>query len=239
MKNEKKVRYKTIGEVAYTKNARARNLTLRIDGEGKIRVTVPGWCSFSKAEAFVLNKEHWIRQKLEKVEKKGSAVRSWGPGDQIAFRRGSMFLVQGNANDLKITPNGSDYEIFLPRNYDPGNAAQRKELLEKIAATGLMEAKKQLPGVLQEIAGRTGHSYKRLTVRRMRTRWGSCSADNRISLNSALIFLPEELIEYVCAHELVHTVHKNHSRDFWHYLYGILPDAKERRKRLRQLNMIA
>jgi predicted metal-dependent hydrolase len=68
----------------------------------------------------------------------------------------------------------------------------------------------------------------------MKTRWGSCSSKNNISLNSSLVFLPEALIRYVCLHELVHTIHKNHGRVFWEALTGILPEALMLRKGVKK-----
>ncbi len=78
-------------------------------------------------------------------------------------------------------------------------------------------------------------SYNRAGFRRQKTRWGSCSGQNNISLNVNIAFLPEELQDYVLLHELVHTKVKNHSREFWaeldKYTVG---QAKELSKELKQ-----
>ena len=58
-------------------------------------------------------------------------------------------------------------------------------------------------------------SYNRSGFRCQKTRWGSCSGKNNISLNVNIVFLPAELQDYVSLHELVHTKVKNHSRKFW------------------------
>jgi predicted metal-dependent hydrolase len=57
--------------------------------------------------------------------------------------------------------------------------------------------------------------YNRATFRCQKTKWGSCSDRNNINLNVNLVFLPEELQDYVLLHELVHTKVKNHSKNFW------------------------
>ena len=57
--------------------------------------------------------------------------------------------------------------------------------------------------------------YNRAGFRCQKTRWGSCSGKNNISLNVNIAFLSEELQNYVILHELVHTKVKNHSRKFW------------------------
>jgi len=57
--------------------------------------------------------------------------------------------------------------------------------------------------------------FNKVSIRNQKTKWGSCSAGNNISLNMNLARLPEELRDYVILHELVHTRIKNHSREFW------------------------
>ena len=77
--------------------------------------------------------------------------------------------------------------------------------------------------------------YNRAGFRCQKTRWGSCSGKNNISLNVNIAFLPEELQDYVLLHELVHTKVKNHSRKFWaeldKYTQG---QAKELSKKLKK-----
>jgi len=51
--------------------------------------------------------------------------------------------------------------------------------------------------------------------RYMKTRWGSCSQDGRISLNKLLMFIPDNLVAYVIYHELCHLVVAKHNRNFW------------------------
>ena len=74
----------------------------------------------------------------------------------------------------------------------------------------------------------------KVTFRFNKTRWGSCSAKNAISLNYYLAKLPESLIEYVVVHELAHIKEKNHSAKFWGLVKKYLPDVKKRRKLLRE-----
>jgi hypothetical protein len=68
---------------------------------------------------------------------------------------------------------------------------------------------------LQELAELHDFRFNRVSIRNQKTKWGSCSAKNNISLNINLVRLPDELRDYVILHELVHTRIKNHSRKFW------------------------
>jgi len=81
-------------------------------------------------------------------------------------------------------------------------------------------------------------SYNRARFRCQKTRWGSCSGKNNLNLNVNIVFLPEELQDYVLLHELVHTKVKNHSRKFWaeldKYTKG---QAKELSRKLKKYRM--
>jgi predicted metal-dependent hydrolase len=60
-----------------------------------------------------------------------------------------------------------------------------------------------------------GVNYSRISVRRQRSRWGSCSARGTISLNCCLLFQRLEVVDYLIVHELTHVKHMNHSARFW------------------------
>jgi len=99
------------------------------------------------------------------------------------------------------------------------------------------EARKRLVGRLKKLSELHGFTYNKVFIRNQKTRWGSCSAENNISLNMKLLVLPEELIDYVILHELVHTRIKNHTKDFWMKLDGILGNAKTLNSILNEYNM--
>jgi len=79
-------------------------------------------------------------------------------------------------------------------------------------------AKKYLPPWLDNVSQQTGLKYQRISIRGQRTRWGSCSEQQSISLNYKLLFLPQRLVEHLLLHELCHTVHLDHSNQFWQLL---------------------
>lgn len=77
------------------------------------------------------------------------------------------------------------------------------------------EAKSFLPLRVAELAHMYGFRYEGLAIRDSKTRWGSCSGRNTISLSLYLMQVPEHLQDYVILHELCHTVHHDHSPRFW------------------------
>jgi predicted metal-dependent hydrolase len=96
------------------------------------------------------------------------------------------------------------------------------------------QARQVLTERLRQLADEYGYSYNRVFIRNQRTRWGSCSGRNNISLNIQLVRLPRELMDYVILHELVHTRIKHHGREFWAELDKLTGDGKRLATRLRE-----
>ncbi len=75
---------------------------------------------------------------------------------------------------------------------------------------------------------------RQIRLRAMQSQWGSCSPWGDITLNKALLKLPQHLLEYVIIHELAHRIVKNHSKRFWDLVRLHCPSAFEDRKELRK-----
>ncbi len=239
MATEKHVFYDNIGEIIYRKNPQAKNISIRISRQGRIRVTVPRNCSFQRAEKFVMNKSHWIIDKSLKIERERKEKLVWKEDSLIPILDGHIrFMVNGN-DRIGVKTMDQDYVITIPSGWDFATEGVQQAVSAEIIDLGLKAGKQYLPRRLEEIAGQTGLSYRGVRVRHMISRWGSCSRDNRISLNSSLVFLPSGLIDYVILHEIMHTLHKNHGNAFWAALEHYMPDAKIRRRNLRNYPILS
>jgi len=78
-----------------------------------------------------------------------------------------------------------------------------------------------------------GFEVKKVSVRKQKSRWGSCSSKGTISLNDRLIEHREEVIDYVIIHELSHLVHMNHSPKFWALVQKHCPNYKLLKRQLK------
>jgi predicted metal-dependent hydrolase len=97
-----------------------------------------------------------------------------------------------------------------------------------------MLAKSYLPHRTMELALELGFSYRSVSCRHQKSRWGSCSHRNDISLNIELMRLPPPLRDYIIVHELTHTIHKHHQDAFWSYLEKVFPGALKLDSEMRQ-----
>lgn len=87
---------------------------------------------------------------------------------------------------------------------------------------------------LPAFARQLGVTYHRVTIRRQRTRWGSCSSQGNLNFNCLLALVPAEVLDYVVVHELCHLKQMNHSPKFWAEVAAILPDYKAPRMWLKE-----
>ncbi len=99
---------------------------------------------------------------------------------------------------------------------------------------GKTEIRRSLISRLNELAREHDFHFNKVSLRNQKSRWGSCSAQDNISLNQKLYFLPDHLRDYVLVHELAHTREKNHSPAFWNILFHIF-GALETRGMRREL----
>ena len=79
--------------------------------------------------------------------------------------------------------------------------------------------------------------FSRISIRKSRTRWGSCSSKGTLCFNYKIAFLPEHLADYLVVHELCHLREKNHGKGFWSLVAGSIPQYASHRKELRNFEI--
>ena len=118
------------------------------------------------------------------------------------------------------------------------NEDMHKRITQNLSELDQDTARKILVKKIADLANQHGFTFNKVSIRNQKTRWGSCSAKNNISLNMELARLPEKLSDYVILHELLHTRIKNHGKKFWRELENIVDDAKGLRNRLREYGFL-
>ena len=125
----------------------------------------------------------------------------------VSRQRALAFLDEKVGWILAVRERMERKRAALPPQLPP---AERKARIEELRRA----AKADLPERIARLAAATGLRYEKLSIRASRTKWGSCSGQNHISLSLFLMTLPEHLRDFVILHELCHTVHHNHSPRF-------------------------
>ncbi len=215
------------------KSPRRKTLSICVYRDNRVVVAVPGRLSKEEIVLFVEKKSEWVRKRLKiNREKEKKKARQ--------FVTGEKFLLLGNEYTLVVQA-GSPGRVFIENgsinvrlNPDPspdGNRLKvRNYLAEWYVGLALQKIKERLP----LFAERVGASPHRVTIKAMKSRWGSCSTQGRISFTWNIIMAPEAVLDYLVVHELCHLVHHDHSAQYWKLVESIIPDHAERRKWLRE-----
>lgn len=138
----------------------------------------------------------------------------------VSRRRALAFLDEKADWILSTRERLARRRAALPPQLPPAEQKTRIEELRRAA-------REDLPERIARLSAATGLRYEKLSIRASRTKWGSCSGQNHISLSLFLMTLPEHLRDFVILHELCHTVHHNHSPRF-HALLDRLVGGREK-----------
>lgn len=215
-----------LGTVKLYKRRGVKNIKLSLGADGKIRVTMPLWVPYAAGVRFAQQKEAWIlaQQVKPKPLHEGQAI---GRRHRLCFISGAKLATR--LKDLNV-------QITVP----DGKSATDDDVQEiafKAAVRALKkQARETLPNRLSELAQIHGFNVSKITIKKLKGRWGSCDQHNNITLNCFLMQIPDEYIDYVLLHELVHTKVLAHGPKFWAEFERCLPNAKRYRKDMRRFS---
>jgi len=143
-----------------------------------------------------------------------------------SIKEADQFLLQKKDWILKNISKIRDHEIQVLK--------KQKEIPE----IDMVQAKEMLNERIRSLAVANNFQYKKIFVKRQRTRWGSCSTKGNINLNVNLAHLPVDLMDYVMLHELVHTRINGHGKVFWNELDKYVVNSKLKNKELKLYNYL-
>ena len=235
---------RTIGYVI--RSGHGRCVRIVVSSAEEVEVRVPLRVSSRAAHAFVLQQADWILRAMDKQAKTPRVTpRRYVTGETVHYLGRPYRLEVVQSVWKRVTCEEGVLRVAL---YNAANASRVKALVEEWFRSQAQEA---LPPLFAETLERFGRQIRnahcplvlrsderpdglRLTVRTMKTRWGSCSKEGHITLGTELVHVPRRLIEYVMVHELSHLAHLNHSKAFYFQVAMCLPDWKERRQALEK-----
>jgi len=197
-----------------------RTLSLSINENADLIVRAPHRVSYHEIQKFISEKSAWIDNQQRLIKARLMDNLNYNSGSQCLYL-GSLYPVKIDNNSFEpISFNG---QMFTITNDNRGTISL---LLKSWYKKRFMEV--ALPR-LSYFSDKYNLKVNQVRVKEQKTLWGSCSSKNNINLNYLLIMAPIKVIDYVIVHELVHTIHKNHSTKFWQKVETIMPTYKEAR----------
>lgn len=210
-------------EIQIIRNIRSTRLRLRVEPE-KIRLTAPIFCSQRQIQNFIQQSEQWLIQTWKKQQLQIVEIDKTLPDElnlfDLVLPLNIIYRTQKKSYDWDLNQNLLMISDRAPEQY--------------LKAFVIAYAKQKLPDYLIHISHECDLPFGQCTIRRPKTRWGSCNTKHDIMLNSALVLYPSAITRYVCVHELAHTRHFDHSASFWCLVERFDLNYKMHRKHLKQ-----
>ena len=203
------------------KSPRAKRLTLRIDAKEHLPVlSIPPRCTQKQAVSFVQTHQDWIIENLKNLPRTSRFVSGQSIslfGEQILIRHAPEKCWGARIEDGILYVSGQSE--FTHRRV--------KDFIKK-------QAQKIFLTLSQKAAAQIGYDVNDVIIKDTKSRWGSCSSLNNINYNWRLALAPQEVIDYIVAHEVSHLAHQDHSAAFWQCVASLCPNYETGQEWLKQ-----
>jgi predicted metal-dependent hydrolase len=205
-----------IPEYTVTRSPKAKHIRLKVTPADGLAVVIPRGFDERDIPAILRRKKEWIADKLEQAAERRRFLEP-RPVTHLpeilpllALSQEWKIVYREDESKTGLWLRSSDRDIVLS-----GASFDRRTVIAKLKEWMRQTVREELFPLVRQIAAKKGFKLHGLLVKSQRTRWASCSSKKNLSLNTKLLFLSPELVRYVILHELCHTVHMNHSAEFW------------------------
>ncbi len=215
------------------KHTRVRHPKLRVSPHKGLEVIVPVRFSLKQLSALLETHKTWIEKKLLNYQHMITQAAML-PTEIFLPAISQQYTIhyrQIQNERIKIIKRPQNEIVLFGQ-------MNNKILCKKLLLQWIrIQAKQYLIPWLQQLSEQTQLTYQEVNIRSQRSRWGSCSSNKVIHLNDRLLFLPPHLVTHVLLHELCHTVHFNHSNEFWKLLASFDSTWKTNKRELHNFKM--
>ena len=213
---------------------RRKTVQVTVDGSG-VQVAAPQDTPDEDLRAIVRRRAPWILAHAPESLLEASPKR-FVSGETLPYlgRNVRMFVEPGDVHSPEIRFDHWSLRITVPGNLSDGSRSG--SIRKAVVDWYRRRADARLSRIVDRWWPRFGSGEPhQLLIRDQRQRWGSCAPDGTLRFNWKLAMLKPDLAEYVVVHELAHLRVRNHSPEFWDLLSLVMPDAQQRRRRLREV----
>ena len=217
-------------EIRVERTNRKRTIALQVKSN-KLIIKTPRGVSKKTLVDLIKTKQHWINQRaILNFEEQNLKNREFIDNDKFYFRGDEyrLSLILGGKEAVKIEGG------LLLVSYVDDKSIGRENIKRLLEDWYLKESIKILKARTEELAQQMRVQPYGITVKNYKSKWGSCTANNKISYNWRIIMAPDYIIDYLIVHELSHIIEPNHSKNFWYQVGNYCKDFQKKRKWLRE-----
>ncbi len=220
--------------IAYTvSKAKVKNFYISIQN-GEVVIKAPWYATENQIQSIVEEKRDWIMRKLEEYQVSPRKAKEYADGERFQILGESYYLYTyyKDINTANLNVEDGKIVVILPLRYaNQDNTEQIKKLIDKMY---YMIAEKEVEQAFEKVRKMVGLAPEEYRIRKVKSVWGSCSSNRKITINQNLMMYSRKALEYVVLHETCHLKYMNHSKKFWAMVEKYMPDYKEAEKELKK-----
>ena len=224
--SSKKIEIPDIGSIQFYKSRRAKHIGITIKPFRGVRVSVPMRISFAEAEYVVKNKIDWIQKHQQRIKRAEENRTIFDESTDFSTKNHKLKISKSYYKEINAKISDDEINVYYPEYLGVKHISVQLFIRNVIEETLRKEAKQFIPARVNELAAKYNFKYNKVFIKNIKSRWGSCSKKGNLNFSLHLMQLPEDLVDYIILHELVHTVEHNHSKKFWAELNKIYGNAK-------------
>jgi predicted metal-dependent hydrolase len=202
-----------------------------------VTIRIPSSLSRRQREEELTKLRRWAIQKIEEDPQR------FKPFPRRMYRDGERIVVGSKEYSIRVSFEGKKSSsaklvgntLYLFLSSLCSSEVQQKHMSSLVSRC---IARDRLPGIQERIhrlnRKHFNRTVKRVVLRYNRSNWGSCSRKGAITLSTRVLFAPDDVIDYICIHELAHLVDPSHSKRFWSQVERAMPDYKEKERWLKK-----
>lgn len=202
-----------------------------------VTIRIPSSLSTKRREEELSKLQRWAIQKIHEDPQK------FKPFPRRVYHDGERIVVGSKEYDIRVSFGektsssaklvGNTIALCLSSRISSEEQTKHMSSLVSrcIARDRLPDIKERIDRLNRKHFNRT---VQRVVLRNNTSNWGSCSRKATITLSTRVLFAPDEVIDYICIHELAHLVEHAHSKRFWSLVERAMPDYKEKERWLKR-----
>jgi predicted metal-dependent hydrolase len=198
---------------------------------GRVRISAPARMSLDTLRVYAISKIDWIKKHQSKFRAQERETRRDYVDRESHYVWGKRYLLKVQEANRAPSVELKHNQMFLT--VRPGAGREKREAV--VTAWYRDQVRDAVTPLLEKWEPILGVHANQIIVRRMRTRWGSCTSGRRIiRLNTELAKKPPECLEYVLVHELVHLLEPSHNATFISLMDQFMPHWRHLRDELNR-----
>ena len=214
---------------AVRESSRAKRVIIKVWMSSDVEVVIPSGFPKNRLPEILDKRAKWIAVQRKKFQERKRTLRPKRIALTAVGQTWTVQYISSSVKGVTLLEERDDMSLILT-----GHVDDLKLVVNTLNVWIHKQARSALGKWLSDLSDELEMPFNKLTVKRQKSLWGSCSAKKNINLNRNLLFLSKAVARYVLIHELCHIEQLNHSKEFWSLLEKHVKNSRSMSAKAKQ-----